>query len=921
MENRENFTGGVLETPKFNSAEEEIVFLREQVAEKERALESSGEQMPRAEIVAEKVREYRDIAPGDVLSSEHEMKVDEIEEAVLHFSTEHEKAVDELVDVVEEKGVKNALEVAEKLSLHIRDDFHRLLVQYLVEMGDLPGLKEGTPLFKSLRMKLFKVVLPKVNLDGQEKKFSELVAGMEQFYSGMLSVAYSSGDKNNNTAKHFTLEITRSNYEEEIVFYCAVPRVHERLFEKQLLSIFPNAGIDEHKEDFNIFNENGVTLASYAQASNNSILTTKTYDAFEHDPLNITLNAFSKINQEGEGAAIQLVFSPADDKYNKKYKSALDKIRKGESLKKATENEGVRIAKEFGGSLKDIVFGISKTQKDKIDEKTPGEGEETVEGVVNKLSSNIVDTNIRLVVSASNNENAERILNEMESAFNQFDKADGNGVSFKRLTDKKLSSFLREFIYRTYNADISFPLNIKEITTMFHFPVTEVTTSQLQEEKAKRAPAPSGVSSEGIILGINRYRNEDTQVRFKREDRMRHFYVIGQTGTGKTTLLKNMMIQDIANGDGMCMIDPHGSDIQDILAHIPKDRVDDVIYFDPAYTPRPMGLNMLEYDTNYPEQKTFVVDELFGIFQKLYSGSPESMGPMFEQYFRNSAMLVVEDPSTGNTLLDVSRVMTDEKFRELKLSRSKNPVINQFWREVAGKAGGEASLANIVPYITSKFDVFLANDIMRPIIAQEKSAFDFRQIMDEKKILLVNLSKGRLGDINSSLIGLIVVGKILQAALSRVDAVERPDFYLYIDEFQNVTTDSISTILSEARKYRLSLNIAHQYIKQLDDGIRDAVFGNVGSVAAYRVGSEDAEFLEKQFAPVFNAKDIMNIENFNAYLKLLVNGSPTSPFNITAARPSAGNHDIVESIKELSYLKHGRDRAHVEEEIAKKYRG
>ena len=902
---------------KFSSPEEEIAFLRAQVEEKERSLGSAGEQIPRTEIAVEKVREYADKTPEDVLTNEHQMKVDEIEEKVLHFSTEHEKAVDELVDVVEEKGIKNALEIAEKLSPHIRDDFHRLLVQYLVELGSVPGLKEGTPLFKSLRMKLFEVALPKVDPEGQERKFSELVSGMEQFYAGMLSVSQTNGDSS--MARHFTIEIARSNYEGEIVFYVSVPRVRERLFEKQLLAVFPDARVDEHKEDFNIFNEDGATAASYAFSAGNPILPIKTYDVFEHDPLSVILNAFSKINRRGEGAAIQLVISPAGDTYNKKYKSALDKVRKGESLKKATESEGVRIAKEFGSAFKDVIFGSPKPQEE--DDKTPKEGEETIEGIVNKIASPVLDTNIRLVASAGSEESAEMILSEMEASFNQFGKPDGNSISFKRLPSKKLSSFIREFIFRTYNKDYSFPLNIKELTTILHFPVTSGMTADLREEKAKRAPAPAGVSEDGILLGVNRYRNEDTDVRFKREDRVRHFYVIGQTGTGKTTLLKNMIIQDIANGDGVCMIDPHGSDVQDILANIPKERIDDVIYFDPAYTARPMGLNMLEYDTNYPEQKTFVVDELFGIFQKLYSGSPESMGPMFEQYFRNSAMLVVEDPETGNTLLDVSRVMTDERFRELKLSRSKNPVVNQFWREVATQAGGEAALANIVPYITSKFDVFLANEIMRPIIAQERSAFNFRKIMDEKKILLVNLSKGRLGDINSSLIGLIIVGKILMAALSRVDApIEtRHDFYLYIDEFQNVTTDSISTILSEARKYRLSLNIAHQYITQLEDGIRDSVFGNVGSIATYRVGSEDAEFLEKQFAPTFDAKDIMNIENFNAYLKLLVNGSPVPPFNIEAMQSPKGNPDMVEKIKELSYLKHGRDRTEVEEEIARKY--
>jgi len=256
------------------------------------------------------------------------------------------------------------------------------------------------------------------------------------------------------------------------------------------------------------------------------------------------------------------------------------------------------------------------------------------------------------------------------------------------------------------------PLNIEELTTLFHFPVSAHSISGLKEDTAKQAPAPSSVGGDGVLLGINDYQGEEQEVFFKREDRVRHFYVIGQTGTGKTTILKNMISQDIKNGDGVCFIDPHGSDIEDILANIPPERIKDVIYFDPAYTARPMGLNMLEYDVNYPEQKTFVVTEVFSIFKKLYGGSPESMGPMFEQYFRNSAQLVVEDPASGSTLMEVSRVMSDEKFRKLKLSRCGNPIVKQFWEKIATKAGGEASLANIVPYITSKFDVFMSNDIM-----------------------------------------------------------------------------------------------------------------------------------------------------------------------------------------------------------------
>jgi hypothetical protein len=427
----------------------------------------------------------------------------------------------------------------------------------------------------------------------------------------------------------------------------------------------------------------------------------------------------------------------------------------------------------------------------------------------------------------------------------------------------------------------------------------------------------------GVILGKNIYRGQTTDVYMSEDDRVRHLYIIGQTGTGKTTLMKNMIIQDMQNGNGVCYIDPHGSDILDILANVPKDRVDDLIYFDPSYVDRPMALNIMEYDQNHPEQKTFVVNELLSIFKKIYAeGNPEAFGPMFEQYFRNASMLVVEDPETGNTLLDISRVLANKKFRDLKISRCKNPVVVEFWKEVAEKAGGEASLSNVVPYITSKFDVFMANDVMRPIISQEKSSFNFRDIMDNKKILLVNLAKGKLGDINANLIGLILVGKILMSALSRVDSIEKgfPPFYLYIDEFQNITTNSISTILSEARKYKLSLNIAHQFIAQIPQNIKDAVFGNVGSMVSFRISSEDASYLEKQYSPIFSAKDLMNVENRNALVKMLVNGRPAKPFNIATLPPPKGDPSIVDSLKHLSYLKYGGDREEIEMEINNKYK-
>jgi len=274
------------------------------------------------------------------------------------------------------------------------------------------------------------------------------------------------------------------------------------------------------------------------------------------------------------------------------------------------------------------------------------------------------------------------------------------------------------------------------------------------------------------------------------------------------------------------------------------------------------------------------------------------------------------------TLLEVPRVFSDPAFRRLKLSKVEDPVVKNFWEKEAQKAGGEASLANITPYVTSKFNTFIANEFVRPIIAQQKSSISFRNIMDDQKILLVNLAKGKIGEINSNLLGLIIVSKILMAALSRTDISEdqRKDFYMYLDEFQNFATDSISTILSEARKYKLSLIMAHQFIGQLKDNIKDAIFGNVGSMMIFRTGIDNAEFLEKQFQPDFEAGDIINLDNLNAYVKLLVNNQPMQPFNVIVPLPEKGNTEVAKILKELSRLKYGRERKQVELEIQDRFK-
>jgi hypothetical protein len=915
------------QAPLFNSPQEELSYLREQVALKERLIKDKGQEVYRPNVVNETLEEYKKKTPEEVLDKEFKLSHMHKDAIVLELAPEpHDEKINELLGILQERGVMNALSVIEKMNNpHLEDDFHRFLVQYIKQGLPPVGLPEKDPVVKALHYTLYEVSLPEAKKEDQEKNLKEMISSMEQFYSGMLSVE----DPKNRGDFYMSIELAVCEGSEESVFYVAVPDGKRSLFEKQILSIFPHAKLFEKKDDYNIFNEDGVTVGAYLKQARNAIYPLKTYEQFDYDPLNIILNTFSKIERDGEGAAIQLIFNPAGEYYVKRYKDALQEIQKGTDLKKAIDikhslgGELMKTIKEFGMDfLKDFIAPKVGKKKDEPEERKPID-EGAVENIKHKIESPIVNANIRLVASAKNRGRAVEVLSEMESAFNQFDNTLGNAVKFERQEKGDLTKMIRGFAFRTFADDHKLPLNIKEVTTLLHFPGVGVKASpNLKQSKAGTASAPLDLSREGILLGINKNRNTETKIFMSKEDRMRHFYTIGQTGTGKTNFLKNMIIQDIHNGDGVCMIDPHGSDIQDVLANIPPERYKDVIYFDPSYTPRPMALNMLEYDPNFPEQKTFVVNELFSIFQKLYGAVPESMGPMFEQYFRNATMLVIEDPDTGNTLLDVSRVMANKAFRDLKVSHCKNPIVVQFWREIAEKAGGEGALANIVPYITSKFDIFLANDIMRPIVAQEHSSFNFRDIMDNKKILLVNLAKGRLGAINSNLIGLILVGKILMAALSRVDSFgkDMPPFYLYIDEFQNITTDSISTILSEARKYKLSLTIAHQFIAQLDEKIKDSVFGNVGTIASFRVGAEDAEYLAKQFEPVFTQSDIMNIDNYNAYIKMLSKGVPVRPFNITTLQSPKGNVEIVDKLKELSYLQFGRDREEVEADVSLKYK-
>ena len=775
--------------------------------------------------------------------------------------------------------------------------------------------KEKSRFEKSLDYVLYEILLPRREEEKDEKKtFKDYISVMEQFLVGMKGIKeggfwnWMYGIK-----PYFVLELALSNIGEETVFYAAIPKDNARFFEKQFQAIFPDGQIEPKYEDYNIFNSGGQSAASRLALEKNPVLPIKTYQKLESDPLEVIATTFSKLKKQGEGAALQIVLSPDNGGFGKKIKRAIEETKKGEKLDKKSK---------FSVISKEIkqTFGESKSKVQKEEPKTIDE--ELAKLLQERAAKNIFSANIRLIASAETKEEAEGILGELEGAFFQFGEPRGNAFKFNRLSSKEIHELAFKFSFRIFEPEKAVYLTTEELSSIFHFPFGVLRSPKIKFLGSRSAPAPANIPEQGLSLGTNYYRGEKREIKIRDEDRRRHLYIVGQTGTGKSEFMKNLIAQDIFAGKGACMIDPHGDLVEDILGLIPRERIEDVVYFNPGDISRPIGLNFLEYDETRPEQKTFIADELYGIFRKIWKDIPEAFGPMFEQYYRNSVLLTMEDPDSGNTLVEVGRVLAEKSFRDLKLSRSTNPMVNNFWREVAEKAGGEASLANFVPYITSKFDVFLGNEIMRPIIAQPRSSVNFRQIMDENKILLVNLSKGRLGEINSSLLGLIIVGKILMSAFSRVDQPleQRKDFYLYMDEFQNVTTKSIAVILSEARKYRLSLTMAHQFIGQLEEDIKKAVFGNVGSIISFRVGVEDAEFLEKQFEPVFTRRDLLSIGNFNAYLRLLIDNQTARPFNIKASLPLKGNPETAKAIKELSSLKYGRPREEVEEEIKSRFK-
>jgi hypothetical protein len=805
----------------------------------------------------------------------------------------------------------------------------------------------------TFRRKVFQVIMPKEPEEQakkeeviQKKDLKEVIAEAEGFYGGLAGISrprtwgyFLYRLKKFWTGKHNHISLELVVHEGKIKFYVVSPNHLAEYVEKQIHATHPTAHV-EIVDDYNMFEAVGYVSGTYLKPSRGPILPLKTYKKMDFDPLESITNNFSKLPAD-EGVAIQILIRPGKGAWHHKGIAIAKEMHKGKTLEKALEGKNGLIS--FLGwlakwpylALMFIFDNVFSSGKNKQPERPAAQTEadelknapmrilkreeELIQAIEEKYAKPIFETNIRIVASSKNKERTDSLLHSAVGSFSQFTAQSTNNklaatlVWFKQI-------FVGDFIYRNFREWKKFILSSEELVSIFHFPLPSSETPNIVWLTARRAAPPVELPAAGIILGKSVYRGEERLVRIKVDDRRRHVYVMGKSGVGKSFLMGNMAIQDVREGKGVCVIDPHGDLVDDVLDRVPKERADDVVLFDPADVERPMGLNLLEYDARYPEQKTFVINEMIKIFDKLYD-LKQTGGPMFEQYMRNAMLLIMEDPESGSTLMEISKVLSDPDYRRYKLTKCKTQVVKDFWQKEAEKAGGEASLANMVPYITSKLNTFISNDFMRPIIGQQKSAINFRDVMDQGKILLVKLSKGRLGDINTNLLGMMMVGKILMAALSRTDMPkeERRDFYLYIDEFQNFTTDSIAVILSEARKYMLNLIIAHQYIGQLvknnDTTIKDAVFGNVGTIVVFKIGAEDAEAIAKEFAPTVNQFDLVNVEKFNAYIKLLIDNQTTRPFNIQTLILPPGNRELAGKIKELSRLKFGRDRDLVEREI------
>lgn len=715
--------------------------------------------------------------------------------------------------------------------------------------------------------------------------------------------------------RHFAFEIV--GQKGFVHFYAAVPLSLLEVVKQAIVSAYPAARLEEVPEH-NIFNPAGKlagTTGGELHLKEEFAYPIATYQDLKRDAMQALLNSMSTLDRE-DGAAIQILLRPANPDWRKKANDLAGQKRKGDDKDK-------KGAAQFGGIAKDIATAFVKPPEAKEDKKGDDKKKDLssldqaiLDSIDDKTRYAGFEVLIRVVVSSNVSHRSQAILNNIIASFALFDAPGKNG--FKYSTADDLNTFLTSYLLRLFpQSEVDNVLNSVELATIFHFPDQKsIPTSQLERQESKQVDGPRNIPDDGLLLGYNVFRGVKKPVRLAPADRQRHMYAVGQTGTGKTTFLENLAFQDMLSGNGFAFVDPHGDVAERLLALVPKERTEDVIYFCPSDTDYPMGLNLFEYKTS--DQKDFLIQEVLNMLYKLYDPQHQGiMGPRYEHLFRNAALTIMADPQ-GGSFVDIPKLFRDPQFVKQKLRHVKDQNVLEFWQKEMPQSQKSNEFGEVTSWFVSKFGAFLSNEMMRNIIGQTKSAFDLRDIMDNNKILLVNLSKGKTGELNSKLLGMIFVMKFQAAAMSRAEIPEdqRKDFSLYVDEFQNFSTDSFATILSEARKYHLNLIVANQFTTQLTDEIREAVFGNVGTIVAFRVGDHDVDTLAKYFAPMFDGSDLLRIPNHNTVVRTLIGGVPTNPFSMSTIPPlGSPNYKLAEALKQLTAAKYGRPKAVVESEI------
>lgn len=707
--------------------------------------------------------------------------------------------------------------------------------------------------------------------------------------------------------RHMSFEIVA--HEGLVHYYAIVPISLVAVIQQAVATAYPAARLEEVSER-NIFNPNGHmtgTIGGELTLKKEFAYPIATYQESKRDAARALLNALSGATKE-DGVGIQILIRPARPEWSRVAADVASGIRKNKGKKSGSS------AAMTG--LVEALWKPPESQEVKPEDKQLSSIEQAkVEAIEEKTKYPAYETLIRVVASSGTAARSQALMGNVVSAFSLFDSAQNNGFKFTMARD--IDEFVTAYIFRFFPQAINKNvLNSIELATIFHLPdQNSIPTSQVQRQATKQVDGPTQIVEEGFLLGYNEFRGVRKPIRLGAKDRRRHVYIIGQTGIGKTGFLQNLAYQDMMDGRGFAFIDPHGDVVEELMGMVPKERVEDVIYFSPGDMNMPVGLNLFEFDNQ--DQRDFIIQETISMLYKLYDpGHTGIIGPRFESWFRNAALTVMADPE-GSSFLDVQQVFIDQAFADEKIKHVTNQTVLDFWNKEMAQTT-ESSKGEMLGWFASKFGAFLANDMMRNIIGQTKSGFNLREIMDNKKILLVNLSKGRTGELNSQLLGMIFVMKFNAAAMGRADMPEdqREDFTLYVDEFQNFATDSFATILSEARKYRLSLVLANQFMTQLTDQIREAILGNIGTVISGRIGITDAEILVKKYTPTFDAEDLTRLPNFQTIASVMVKDVPSSAFSM-ALMPPLGkpNPQLRDALKNLSAQKYGQPRAIVEKEF------